>query len=390
MSLLGKLKDYSRGNVYPLHMPGHKRNDSLSNGLPFGIDITEIAGFDDLHNPHGCIADLSSNAASLYGAAYAFPLVNGTTGGILSAIRTAAAAKPASKHIICSKYSHRSVFNAAELCGLIPVLFEPPFDSVSGVTGSVLPREIARLLDEFNCAAVVITSPTYDGVVSDIAAIAETAHDHGTPLITDAAHGAHFGFYENFPQNAIRLGADIEVVSLHKTLPAMTQCSLLLLNSERFAASDIQKQLSVFQTSSPSYVLMASIGNCVDLLSAAKNKLFEDYRAVLDGIYKKLSALKHLRIISRSAAFFDADPGKIRISTAGANISGPELASVLRDDYGFELEYSADNYALAMTSIADTADALTRFADALLVIDAGLKHCAKTAERVLPPGTVNI
>ena len=356
----------------PFHMPGHKRNAALfsdSPPLPYEIDVTEIDGADDLHDMHGHLAAVAELAARLYGAERAFPMVNGSTGGILAAVRAAATLATADvqserRKIIMTRESHRSVYNAAELCDLEPIYLE-----------STAPQAVADALAAHpDAACVLITSPTYLGKVADIAAIAtairntegETSnvdesrpttrslvgHEStivGTPrvpLIIDGAHGAHFGFHDAFPPNATRLGADIEIVSLHKTLPALTQASLLLCRND--FASEIERQLRVFETSSPSYVLLASIERCLRLLDARGDELFAQYTERLQRFYAR-TALKPAD-----------DIGKIVIPAT----SGAELMDALRA-YGIELEMCGADYALAMTSIADTDAAFTQLADAL-------------------------
>ncbi|MDR0916520.1 MAG: aminotransferase class V-fold PLP-dependent enzyme [Oscillospiraceae bacterium] len=389
MNLLQKLREYAKRGAYPMHMPGHKRNMTFANGLPFDIDITEIHGFDDLHDPRGVLLEIAQRGASLYGAASALSLVNGSTVGILAAIRAAVGGEYGAGSLVCSRYSHRAVTNAASLCGLRTVFVTPPNDADSGIIGSVTPEMIADALEAApDTVAVVLTSPTYDGVVSDVAAIAELTHARDIPLIVDAAHGAHFGLSDTFPKNATRLGADIEIVSLHKTLPSMTQTSLLLVgDNSRVAVDAIARQLRVFQTSSPSYVLMSSIENCVSTLASPdfRQKLFRDYESALGELSQSLSRLKHLRRVDRAECFFGYDPGKIVISTLHADITGGELAERLRS-LGFEVETHSDTHVLAMTSVADTRRALMRFADALLKIDATLNAADKTVRTIVPLG----
>jgi arginine/lysine/ornithine decarboxylase len=214
---------------------------------------------------------------------------------------------------------------------------------------------------------VVITSPTYEGVTSDIRAIADICHRRGALLLVDEAHGAHFGFSPMFPENAVKLGADVVVMSLHKTLPSMTQTALLHICSDSVDIAKISYMLSVFETSSPSYILMSSMEKCIETLKKDGAHLFSDYEKNLTEFYGRISNLKHLAYLSGH----NIDPGKIVISTLGADISGPELAGKIRD-IGFEPEMAGPEHVIAMTSICDTNDALMELAQGLLEIDAGL------------------
>ncbi|MDR0491449.1 MAG: aminotransferase class I/II-fold pyridoxal phosphate-dependent enzyme, partial [Oscillospiraceae bacterium] len=271
-TLYDKLAKYATGEVYPMHMPGHKRNADFSSGLPYNIDITEISGFDDLHEPRGVLRDTSRLAASIYGSDRAFMLINGSTVGILAAI--GALAKRGEK-VLVAKYSHRSVHNAITLFGLNPVYLKQETDETSGVACDIAATDVELSLQTNpDIKLVVVTSPTYEGVISDIHSIAATVHRRGLPLLVDSAHGAHLGFSPMFRHSAVGADADVVVMSLHKTLPALTQCSLLHVSGNLADADEIARMLCVLQTSSPSYVLMASIDRCLNLLASDSAALF--------------------------------------------------------------------------------------------------------------------
>ena len=368
--LYDELKEYSAGWVYPMHMPGHKRNpEFMPSGLPYDIDITEIRGFDDLHEPRGVLLETAELASKLYGSDKAFLLVNGSTVGILAAI--GALAPPGGK-ILVTRNCHRSVDNAAALFGLSPVCLPLATDEASGVHCSVDPSAVKSALSKDpGIGLVVVTSPSYEGVVSDIGAIAGVAHEHGVPLLVDGAHGAHLGFSARFPESPVRAGADVVVMSLHKTLPALTQCSLLHVCTERANAAEIKRLLSVLQTSSPSYVLMASTDHCLRLMASEKERLFSQYEKNLERFREQLKPLKRLNILGGKTGFFALDPGKIVIVTRSTALSGFELADILREEHKVELELACADYAIAMTSICDSVEGFDRLAAALLCIDNG-------------------
>lgn len=364
---------YAQSGVYPMHMPGHKRDGALFPGLPYSIDITEIEGFDDLHNPSGVLLETAQLAAALYGSDQAFLLVNGSTAGILAAIGALA---ERGDRILCQEGSHRSVANAASLFGLDVVWLEALKDEASGIALGATPGSVARALAEHSgIKLVVVTSPTYEGAVSDLPAIAAAAHERGVPLLVDSAHGAHLGFSGGFPENAVKSGADAVVMSLHKTLPALTQCSLLHVRREH--APGIARMLSILQTSSPSYALMSSIDICLRLLDYASENLFTRYEELLSVFYGKMRGLSSLSLLwsdlrGAPSAAFDYDPGKIVILTKKSALCGADLAEMLRKDYLIETELARGGYVIAMTSICDTLEGYDRLASALLSIDSGL------------------
>ncbi len=362
MSLFDKLKE---NNKIPMHMPGHKRNTALApylKKLAADMDITEIDGFDNLHAPDGILEESMQKAAALRGAKSAFYLVNGSTCGILAAVL--ATVKSGDK-VICARNCHKSVYNALELAGAEPVFIMPDIDEKTGICGSISAESVEEKLKEApDTALVIITSPTYEGVVSDVRRICEVCHTRKIPVLVDAAHGAHFGFGYGFPESATECGADISVESLHKTLPSLTQTAICytggLADSQRVA-----EKLAVFETSSPSYLLMSSIDGLIELLSQKSEELFGEWEKNLDALYKRLDKLKNLKILKNNSRFFGLDRSKIVIIAP----DGAKLLSGLRSR-GIECEMAAPGYVVAMTGMGDTEEMLSYFAESVTQIDA--------------------
>lgn len=389
------LSDYNKSGVTPMHMPGHKRNTAmLGDDLPYHIDITEIHGFDNLHDAGGVLKEFSERAARLYGSHSAYPLVNGATGGILAAVRCAC--RPGDT-VVMARNCHQSVYNAVLTGCLKPVYILPETDKATGICGSVTPDQVSRAIEEHeNVRLVVVTSPTYEGVVSDIEGIRAAAHSRNVPVLVDAAHGAHLGFSKGFPPSPARCGADITVVSLHKTLPALTQSALALFNPGRLDESRFAAALSIFQTSSPSYVLLASIDKCVRLMTEEKDRLFEAYEKNLAVFDAEMTSLRSLRVLCHGSdvlgahpSLFGFDPGKLFVTTRGTDMSGPALMAALRSEHRIELEMAFTDYAVAMTSICDGLEAFRRLADALFVMDGKARRRDSADEGIsfdrLPP-----
>ena len=270
---------------------------------------------------------------------------------------------------------HRSVFHAIEILRAKPVLLMPeelpgrePF---AGPVSAESVKEALLLYQE--ARAVIITSPTYEGVLSDIAAIADAVHRAGRILIIDEAHGAHLGLFEAdyFGGGAVSAGADIVVQSFHKTLPSLTQTAVLHFDPEALSAKgcvSIDHALAVFETSSPSYPLMESIDGCTGLLIENGEDLFRAWRSRLERFYRRMEALEALRVSSAPGGI-GRDPSKIVVLTLGTGISGYGLADELASRFGFASEMAAEGYVLLMTSPADTDEALDRLAQAILAAD---------------------
>ena len=382
--LFDKLKDYGKSGVYPFHMPGHKRQ-SINGDLPYEIDLTEIDGFDNLHNPHGCIKAVEDKAQLLYNAKRAYMLVNGATCGIMSAI---GALTSRGDRVLIARNCHISVYRAVKLFGLKPEYILPEYAEENGVKhpvfGSIFPELIEdKLTQNPDISLVVLTSPTYEGVVSDIKSISEICKKHGARLFVDEAHGAHFPFNRAFPESAVKCGADISVVSLHKTLPSLTQTALLLTNDTDYDSA-LREQLAVFQTSSPSYVLMSSVESCLDYISENSSE-FESYIKRLSEFEKSAKALKNLKLLFREDNnVYAYDRGKLVISTIGTSKSGTQLAEMLRNDYKIETEMSAEDYIIAMTSVCDTDEGFERLINALKDIDERIEKAENTKEYIKP------
>ena len=371
--LYEKLEIYSKSNVYPFHMPGHKRQ-ILQQFSPYEIDITEIEGFDNLHHAKEILKQTQENASRLYGSKECFYLINGSTCGILTAISAVAGRN---EKILVARNSHKSVYHGLFLRQL-KVEYIYPIETKVGIQGQVTKEQIEQLLEKNpDTKAVFITSPTYDGIVSDIKEIAKVVHAYQIPLIVDSAHGAHFGFSKGFPENAIKLGADIVIESVHKTLPAFTQTALLHICSERVSLDLIKRYLSIYETGSPSYILMSGIDVCMEFLKAEGKFYFEQLEANLQWFYERISALKRLKVMQKSdfskEEAFDFDESKILIFCGNGqrdfHISGEYLQKKLLKEYGLQMEMACGTYTLALSSIMDTKEGFERLADALLAID---------------------
>ena len=342
-------------------MPGHKRNGEL--GIEASeIDITEIDGFDNFHCASGPILDVENTLSMLYHSCRSFMLVNGSTVGILAAIF---AVTERGDEIIIARNCHKSVYNACFLRELDVTYIEPEYDCENGYYTEITQETVDVAIKAHpNAKAVVITSPTYEGNVSVVIA--------SIPLIIDAAHGAHFGFgkFPDYPKG------DLVISSLHKTLPSLTQTAVLNVYNEDYI-SKVKGYLDIFETSSPSYVLMNSVSKCAEFLLNSE-KAFSEYNRNLSKFYE--TKLNNLRFK------IGDDKGKIIVSTASSNLSGAELADILRNEFAIECEMASLNYVILMTSVADKAEAYEMLSNALTAIDGRLSPCApqKIAKPSIP------
>lgn len=364
-TLLEKLKKHAAAGPLPMHMPGHKRNAAAFPWLAelgCALDMTEISGFDDLNAPRGLFRDLEERTAKLWGAGESICLVGGSTSAVLAAVRSALERGGA---LLLFRGCHRSVYHAAELAGAETYYLTPRLDRELGTWGSVTAEEVARGLDAHpDVRLVAITSPTYEGVISDVRAIAQICHRRGVPLFVDEAHGAHLGF-GGFPGSAVGCGADLVAQSLHKTLPSLTQTAVLHVSGDLVDPMDVRRNAAMFQSSSPSYLLSASIDGCIRYLEREGTAAAGRWLAALTDFYGSVADLEHLRVWQGGEGVFARDPSKIVISTAAADLTGAELMGLLRERFHVELEMASGRYALAMTGMGDTAGSMQRLAEAI-------------------------
>ena len=367
--LYKKLSSYGASDYYAFHMPGHKRNMELMRArLPYNIDITEIDGFDDLHHAEGLLKELQENAARVFHAEETHYLVNGSTVGLLSAVM---GCTERGGRILMARNCHKSVYNAVYMNELRPVYIYPEFSEETDLNGEIHVDQVKKLLEEYeDIQVVVIVSPTYEGVVSDLEAIAEIVHEYKIPLIVDEAHGAHFGFHSYFPQNANTRGVDVVIHSLHKTLPSLTQTALLHMNGRYVDREKIRNYLHMLQSSSPSYILMASIDECVWAMDERREEIMDTYVECLQQTRERLKQLKNIKLIE--AEHFDRSKIVLSVknlkNTDGQVLNGKRLQEMLRS-YHLEMEMASGSYVIAMTGPGDTQEGMGRLVQAVMEID---------------------
>ena len=365
--LYKKLEAYGKSDFYPFHMPGHKRNpDTVNTDLPFDRDITEIDGFDNLHHPEGILKKAQETAASVYDTKECYYSVNGSTAALLAAV---SATVPRNGQILVARNCHKAVYHALYLRNLIPTYVYPQMDPKWWINGGISSDKVERALAENpEIKAVLLTSPTYDGVVSDIEKIAEIVHRYEIPLIVDEAHGAHFHFSNYFPTSAAELGADLVIQSFHKTLPSMTQTAVLHNCSDRVDSRLIRRFMGIYQSSSPSYILMASMDACMEKMSSDGNEMFREFTKILEKARRRLSECKYIRLVSPeigTAGVFDYDRSKLLFSTRYASMTGSELAQILLEKYHIQVEMETEHYVLALAAVGDSGEGFERLCQAI-------------------------
>ena len=359
--LYTQLIEYSRSRAYPFHMPGHKRQ-MMAMEDPYRFDLTEIDGFDNLHGAENLLKRAQEQAASLYGSEESHFMVNGSTGGLLSAI---GGVTHRGDRVLVARNCHTSVYHALELNGLRPVYLWPELDEGPGIYQGLTCRQAEEALEKYpDIRAVIFTSPTYEGLLSDVRGICEAAHQRQIPCIVDEAHGAHLRWI-GLP-DAVACGADVVIQSLHKTMPALTQTALIHINGRLVDRERLRKMLVTYQTSSPSYVLMASISQCMSWLVQEGAERFACYSQEVWKFRRRLKDMKHLYLYTSEGIF---DWGKLVICTDRSDQTGRKLYDRLWKSFDLQMEMASARYVLAMSTVGDSSEGLQRLAQALEVID---------------------
>jgi arginine/lysine/ornithine decarboxylase len=360
-TLTGFLRGYASSDPVSFHMPGHKGRKKIFEENGFGDlvsdlvswDITEIPGADALQQPHGVIRDLMEEYASLYSVRKTELLVNGSSAGVMAAIL---ASVPRGGKLVLGRNSHKSAFSAMRLGGITPVYVDPVTYEDTGLQGPVDVYDVEKAMAENEgVLAVLITSPNYYGITSDIREIADVVHSRGGILIVDQAHGAHLRFFDyvNYKDIFGRMaaegqGADIVVNSTHKTLLSFTQSAILNICSDRVDVQELESMLGMLQSTSPSYILMASLEANLRIINDEGGKLFTEWKKDISYFYRKARDVRGLYVIDEP----ELDRTKINISMKKIGLGGEDLERELIAR-GIWPEMSHGDFVMLMTGLGN-------------------------------------
>ncbi|MHB1684807.1 MAG: aminotransferase class I/II-fold pyridoxal phosphate-dependent enzyme [Bacilli bacterium] len=353
-----------------VHVPGHKAGQGLPDALAdyarcfARLDATELPGLDDLHAPRGAIRQAEQLAARAWGSDSTFFLVGGSTAGNLAAIL--ATLHPGDQ-VVVPRNAHQSVWHGLKLARAHAIVVTPE-PTPYGVPGAVPPERIARALEEFpRAAAIVVISPTYHGITSDLPAIVRLGHACNIPVIVDEAHGAHLSFHPQLPISGVQAGADIVVQSAHKMLSALTQTALLHLNGARVDPGRLRDWLRVVQSSSPSYLLLASLDCARAELAALGEELIGEAIQRLTVASGQIEAVLP-GLINAGVDGARQDPFKWTVAASRLGMSGYETERLLRERFGIYAELAHEHHVLFAWSYANTQRDVDAVSEALRML----------------------
>ncbi|OCQ89046.1 arginine decarboxylase [Nostoc sp. MBR 210] len=373
--LLDALKACTIKPHAPFYTPGHKRGQGISPLLAdllgeklFRADLTELAELDSLFSPQGVIQAAQALAAAAFGGTQTWFLVNGSTCGIEAAILATCGT---GDKIILPRNVHSSAIAGLILSGAMPIFINPEYDSVFDIAHSITPEAVATTLQQHpDAKAVLIVSPTYYGVCGDLAAIANITHQYNIPLLVDEAHGAHFAFHAELPTPALAAGADLTVQSIHKVLSAMTQASMLHIQGERIDSDRISKALQLVQSTSPSYILLASLDAARQQMALNGEQLMSRTLQLADIARNQISQIPGLAILSPklSPGFRELDRTRLTINVSKLGLTGFEAEELFDENLGVTAEFASLHNLTFIISLGNTINDIEQLIQACQIL----------------------
>ena len=366
--LLDALKANAARPHAPFYTPGHKQGEGISQSLVdlfgkavFRADLTELADLDNLFAPQGVIQAAQQLAAAAFGASQTWFLVNGSTCGIEAAILATCGI---GDKIILPRNVHSSAIAGLILSGAIPIFLNPEYDPVLDIAHSITPNAVQSALQQHPDAKAVLTVyPTYYGVCGNLSAIANITHQYNIPLLVDEAHGAHFAFHPELPTPALAAGADLTVQSIHKVLGAMTQASMLHIQGNRIDCDRISKALQLVQSTSPSYLLLASLDAARQQMALHGKMLMSHTLQLSDQARTKISQIPGLSILQipayqeelgGSSGFVGLDETRLTVTVSGLGLTGFEADEILDEKFAVTAEFASLQHLTFIISLGNT------------------------------------
>ena len=375
--LVDGLRAYQQRRVVSLDVPGHKQGKSNTELIDiFGqkamaMDYNASKALDNLAHPTSIIKEAQQLAADLFHAKHAFFIVNGTSLAVMAMVLSVA---KANDKIIMPRNVHKSVINALVITGAVPIYVNPGIDDELGISLAMDITDIEEAIKQHpDAKAILVNNPTYYGVVSDLEGIVKLAKSANMKVIVDEAHGAHFAFSDRLPPSAMQAGASMSSVSMHKTGGSLTQSSILLVNDD-VDQNHVLQMINLLQTTSPSYLLMASLDVARKQLAMDGKARFERILDMVEYARQEINNMNGYIAFSKERAnqkgWYDFDASKLSIHTHAANFSGLYVYEQLRDEYDIQIEFGDVSNILAIVSTGDRLLDIERFIAALSDIKA--------------------
>jgi len=379
MPLVAALQSWVQLQHAPFHTPGHKQGQGASPLLAqllgsqvFQADLPELPGLDNLQAPEGVLLEAQQLAAEAFCANRTWFLTNGSTAGVLAALL--ATCRPGDQ-VIVPRNCHQSVISGLILAGAIPVFVYPEYDAVCDLAHCITPAAVTAALQHHPQAkAVFMLSPTYYGVCGDVAGMAQICHDADLPLIVDEAHGPHFACHPDLPTAALTAGADLVVQSTHKVLSALTQAAMLHSQGDRVDWERVNKSLNLVQSTSPSYLLLASLDAARHQMATEGHRLMQQTLALAKLARSQVEQIAGLSILQLDGAitpgFVDLDLTRLTVTVSGLGLDGFTADQLLCQRFGVVAELPCLRHLTFMISLGNTEADIERLVKGLQALAA--------------------
>jgi arginine decarboxylase len=373
--LLNALSQAAQRQHAAFYAPGHKHGQGASRKIQdvigkqvFQADLPELPELDNLFAPAGAIAVAQELAAQTFGAKHTWFLVNGSTSGIIAAVLATCGM---GEKIILPRNIHQSAIAGLILSGAIPIFINPETDPQGDFAYNVTTAAVSQALSQHpDTKAVMILHPTYQGICSDLQAIVELTHSYQIPLLVDEAHGAHFAFHEDLPPSAMSLGADLAVQSTHKTLSSLTQSSMVHLQGDRVCHQRMSKALQLVQSTSPSYLLLASLDAARQQMATVGNELMSEAIALAKIASIKIAEIPRLSVFNPKIqpGCHHLDPTRLTIDISQLGITGFAADEILHEQLGVTCELPLLRHLTFIISLGNTSADIQQLIAAISVL----------------------
>ncbi|MGM0378786.1 MAG: aminotransferase class I/II-fold pyridoxal phosphate-dependent enzyme [Bacillota bacterium] len=389
-SLIKGLKSVKDENLTSFHMPGHKNNKKIykyiENNNLLDLDITEIPGTDNLHDPKNIIKKSQKDLSKIFNSKKSYFLVNGSTCGILSTIYSVT---NKNDKILINRNAHKSVLNAVKLNELNPLHIKPKLDSKTDLICGIDIKDLKYKLKNFPKIKVVfLTYPTYEGICYNLKKVVKIIKSYNKFIIIDEAHGSHFKFSTLFPDSGTNFKVDAVIQSAHKNGLTLTQGAYLHIFNKSII-KNVENYLKIFQTSSPSYIIMASLDANLKFFKN-KGKIYsEKLNKNIKKFSNKLKETKFINLNNLDIGY-DYDFSKLIISPLKLGINGNDLEKILRKKYKIQVEYSTYNYCLLIASVFNKSKDFEKLLKALKSIEKTINKKSLSFKKGLILENINI
>jgi arginine decarboxylase len=392
--IIDSLQEWVSKSHAPFYTPGHKRGRGMNPTLTkrwgdavFGWDLPELPELDNLHAPAGIIQQAQALAAEVFGAQQTWFLVNGSTAGVIAAILASCGE---GDKIILPRNIHSSAIAGIVHAGAVPIFIAPAYDGALDIAHSITPESVKFALEQHpDAKAVMLVYPTYYGVCGDLAAIAEIVHSYDIPLLVDEAHGAHFGFHPDLPPAALTAGADLTVQSTHKLLGSLTQSAMVHVNSNRIDRDRVSRSLRLLQTTSPSYLLLASLDAARQQMALQGKELMSqtiDLARIARVRIAQIAGLSVVELDFSTPGCKYLDPTRLTVTVTGLNLTGFAADEILTEQLGVVAELPSLRHLTFIISLGNTLADIDRLVAALteLATNYAVTKCLELPSIELP------